>query len=58
MSKSPTGVVLAILASLGIWTCSSLLFAQTQDDLFNGDIFHEVRLYMAPQDLDTDQLAP
>jgi spore coat protein CotH len=42
-----------ILVSLGIWTGSSHLFAQTQDDLFNGDIFHEVRLYIAPQDLDT-----
>jgi spore coat protein CotH len=45
--------IAVILVSLGIWTCSPRLFAQTQDDLFNGDIFHEVRLYMAPQDLDT-----
>ncbi len=50
MSHRLTGV---ILASLGIWTHFSHLFAQTQDDLFNGDILHEVRLYMSPQDLDT-----
>src|SRR4029077_12874050 len=42
-----------VLATLGIWTYSSRVLAQTQDDLFNGDILHEVRLYMAPQDLDT-----
>ena len=36
-----------------MWTYSSLLFAQTQDDLFNGDTLHEVRLYMAVQDLET-----
>jgi spore coat protein CotH len=50
MSNRLTG---AILASFGILSFSSHLFAQTQDDLFNGDILHEVRLYMAPQDLDT-----
>jgi spore coat protein CotH len=43
----------AILASLAILICSSHLFAQTQDDLFNGDVLHEIRLYIAPQDLDT-----
>src|SRR5262245_49900079 len=43
----------AMLASLGILTCFSPVFAQTQDDLFNGDILHEVSIYMAPQDLDT-----
>ena len=53
MSSRLIGFGLGILASLGILTCSSHLFAQTQDDLFNGDILHEVRLYMAPQDLDT-----
>ena len=46
-------LIAIVLATLGIWTCSSRLLAQTQDDLFNGDILHEVRLYMAPQDLDT-----
>src|SRR5262249_60511715 len=28
-------------------------FAQTQDDLFNGDILHEVRIYINPEDLAT-----
>ena len=28
-------------------------FAQTSDDLFNGDILHEVRIYIHPQDLAT-----
>jgi spore coat protein H len=28
-------------------------FAQTQDDLFNGDVLHEVRIYINPQDLAT-----
>ena len=28
-------------------------FAQTQDDLFNGDILHEVRIYVNPEDLVT-----
>jgi spore coat protein CotH len=43
------------LASL----CLSILifapsgFAQTQDDLFNGDILHEIRLYMSPDDFAT-----
>jgi spore coat protein CotH len=46
-------LIAVILVSLGISTYSSHLFAQTQDDLFNVDILHEVRLYMAPQDLDT-----
>ena len=30
------------------WSC-----AQTPDDLFNGDILHEIRIYIAPQDYDT-----
>ncbi len=29
---------------------SSLSFAQTQDDLFNGDILHEIRIYIDPAD--------
>ena len=28
-------------------------FAQTQDDLFNGDILHEVRIYIGPRDYAT-----
>src|ERR1700674_5044353 len=28
-------------------------FAQTSDDLFNGDILHEIRIYIAPQDYAT-----
>src|SRR4029077_4149768 len=35
--------IAVILVSLEILTYSSRLFAQTQDDLFNGDILHEVR---------------
>jgi spore coat protein CotH len=49
----PDRTIRAILVSLAILTCSPHLFAQTQDDLFNGDILHEIRLYMAPQDLQT-----
>src|SRR5262249_13881324 len=37
-------------------------FAQTSDDLFNGDILHEVRIYIAPQDyatlIDTNFICP
>src|SRR5439155_24756173 len=29
------------------------LLAQTQDDLFNGDILHEVRIYIDPRDYAT-----
>src|SRR6516225_3538638 len=43
----------AVVAPLAILICSSHLVAQTQDDLFNGDVLHEIRLYIAPQDLDT-----
>src|SRR2546427_3292096 len=46
-------VVVVIVASFTILSSSPHLLAQTQDDLFNGDILHEIRLYMAPQDLDT-----
>ena len=46
-------VVVVIVASFTMLTCSPHLFAQAQDDLFNGDILNEIRLYMAPQDLDT-----
>src|SRR3954471_24823178 len=42
-----------VLMCVAILTCSPHLFAQTQDDLFNGDLLHEIRLYMAPQDLRT-----
>jgi spore coat protein CotH len=41
------------LAGFVILTCSPRSFAQTQDDLFNGDILHEMRLYIAPQDFET-----
>ena len=47
------GLIFVISVSIGILTYCACVFAQTQDDLFNGDILHEVRLYMAPQDLDT-----
>jgi spore coat protein CotH len=46
-------IIIVMLASLAILTCSPHIFAQTQDDLFNGDILQEIRLYMAPQDLAT-----
>jgi spore coat protein CotH len=43
-----------------IWTITAIFlclpelsFAQTQDDLFNGDILQEVRLYINPQDWET-----
>ncbi len=39
-----------VLASLAVLTFCSQAFAQTQDDLFNGDILHEIRLYIAPED--------
>jgi len=42
--------VAPFLASLAVLTFCSLAFAQTQDDLFNGDILHEIRLYIAPED--------
>jgi spore coat protein CotH len=49
----PNRALTVIFVFLAILTCSPHLFAQTQDDLFNSDILHEVRLYMAPQDLVT-----
>src|SRR5437870_3694659 len=42
-----------VLASLAILSFSSQAFAQTQDDLFNGDVLHEIRLYMSPEDIAT-----
>src|SRR5437660_3929898 len=44
------GMIGFILASLAILSFSWVAFAQTQDDLFNGDILHEIRIYIAPQD--------
>lgn len=46
-------IIIVMLVSLAILTCSPHSFAQTQDDLFNGDLLHEIRLYMARQDLET-----
>jgi len=42
--------IASVLASLAVLTFCSQAFAQTQDDLFNGDILHEIRLYIAPED--------
>jgi len=42
-----------ILASLAILSFSSGAFAQTPDDLFNGAILHEIRIFIAPQDYAT-----
>src|SRR5215471_5460728 len=42
-----------ILALLGIACFSTLAFSQTRDDLFNGDILHEIRLYINPSDWGT-----
>jgi spore coat protein CotH len=44
-------IILFVLSATLGWTSSS--FAQTQDDLFNGDVLHEIRLYMSPDDLAT-----
>ena len=38
------------LTCLAVLAFCSQTFAQTQDDLFNGDILHEIRLYIAPED--------
>src|SRR5438034_7764292 len=43
-------VIIFLLATL---VCSAHSFAQTQDDLFNGDVLHEIRIYIAPQDYET-----
>src|SRR5436309_13648329 len=45
--------IASVLASLAVLTFCSQAFAQTQDDLFNGDILHEIRLYTAPEDYET-----
>ncbi len=44
-------VFVAALLSISAFPCLSL--AQTTDDLFNGDILHEIRIYIAPEDYDT-----
>src|SRR5437867_2405060 len=43
-------VIIFLLATL---VCSAHSFAQTQDDLFNGDVLHEIRIFIAPQDYET-----
>ena len=48
-------IAVFFLSSLAILICCPRLWAQTQDDLFNGDILHEIRLYMAPEDFATFQ---
>jgi len=42
--------IAAVSASFAVLTFCFPAFAQTQADLFNGDILHEVRLYIAPED--------
>jgi spore coat protein CotH len=44
---------IALFASLSILMWSCRLSAQTQDDLFNGEVLHEIRIYIAPQDYAT-----
>jgi spore coat protein CotH len=44
-------ILFFLCAAIFDWSLQS--FAQTQDDLFNGDILHEMRIYIAPQDFDT-----
>ena len=44
---------LFILVLIWISVFSFPSFAQSSDDLFNGDILHEVRIYIHPQDLAT-----
>src|SRR5215467_11036916 len=46
-------MVILFFLCAGCFNCSSQSFAQTLDDLFNGDILHEMRIYIAPQDFDT-----
>src|SRR6266566_4771708 len=42
-----------ILALFWILAFSFHSFAQTSDDLFNGDVLHEVRIYIDPRDYAT-----
>src|SRR5579883_1400277 len=42
-----------VFALWGLLISSSDASAQTQDDLFNGDVLHEIRIYIAPQDYAT-----
>src|SRR5215467_11772912 len=46
-------MVILFFLCAGCFNWSSQSFAQTQDDLFNGDILHEMRIYIAPQDFET-----
>jgi spore coat protein CotH len=49
----PSRISCFLLASLAsvFFVCQS--FAQTSDDLFNEDILHEIRIYIAPEDYAT-----
>jgi spore coat protein CotH len=49
-SRISSSFLFASLASV-LFVCQS--FAQTSDDLFNEDILHEIRIYIAPEDYAT-----
>src|SRR5438045_2371102 len=46
-------IISFIFALLSIPLFAFPSFAQTSDDFFNGDILHEIRIYIAPQDYAT-----
>jgi spore coat protein CotH len=46
-------IIVLLFLYAGIFGWPSHSFSQSQDDLFNGDILHEMRIYIAPQDFET-----
>jgi spore coat protein CotH len=46
-------IVTFVLSSLLIASASIPCSAQTSDDFFNGDVLHEIRIYINPADYDT-----
>src|SRR5438552_3838796 len=50
-----TRMPICILVLLAVFF-SSPSFAQTSDDLFNGDVLHEIRLYVSTSDIATLKL--